>query len=126
MDGVSRRPQPGAMPPSPRSHDRSVGSAPADPSTLMRSPDGFATILPGTLAVRIGVGDAGRLWQRSSDAALPLLVGSAVKTFILAAYLQAVEQGERRMARMSAGPTSRTSPPGGHPAYPALPSTRSS
>jgi beta-lactamase class A len=49
--------------------------------------------LPGEIAFMLRVGAPGPPWQTGRQQDAPLFVGSAVKTFILAAYLEAVESG---------------------------------
>lgn len=54
--------------------------------------------LPGTASAFLAVDDPAGAWQLGHQPDLPLFVGSAVKTFILAAYLLAVQDGGLTLA----------------------------
>lgn len=71
------------------------GDAPNDPA-LQASLQRF-TLLPGEKSLLVEAAASGGSWRLAFQPDLPLFVGSAFKTFVLAAWLQEVEAGRRRL-----------------------------
>ncbi len=69
-------------------------AADANPQAAMARLVGIAAPRRGQVGVQVTVEGPSGTWHLSHEAERPLFVGSATKTFILAAYLLAVERGE--------------------------------
>ncbi len=67
-------------------------AAAPDTSAIERALQKFSA-LPGEIGFMLRVGAPGTPWETGRQQTVPLFVGSAVKTFILAAFLEAVENG---------------------------------
>jgi beta-lactamase class A len=72
-----------------------TGGAPNDPA-LQAALQRF-TLLPGEKSLLVEAESPGGPWRLAFQPDLPLFVGSAFKTFVLAAWLQEVEAGRRRL-----------------------------
>ncbi|MBX6746045.1 MAG: serine hydrolase, partial [Acetobacteraceae bacterium] len=72
-----------------------AGAAPDDPA-LQAALQRFA-LLPGEKSLLVEATDPGGAWRLALQPDLPLFVGSAFKTFVLAAWLQEVEAGRRSL-----------------------------
>lgn len=72
-----------------------TGAAPGDPA-LQAALQRF-TLLPGEKSLLVEAADPGGAWRMAFQPDLPLFVGSAFKTFVLATWLQEVEAGRRRL-----------------------------
>lgn len=72
-----------------------AGAAPDDPA-LQAALQRFA-LLPGEKSLLVEAADPGGAWRLALQPDLPLFVGSAFKTFVLAAWLQDVEAGRRSL-----------------------------
>ncbi|WP_206935718.1 serine hydrolase [Roseococcus thiosulfatophilus] len=66
----------------------------AAPRAALEALIGLARPLGGKLGLRVTVDAPAGAWHLAHEEARPLFVGSATKSFILAAYLLAVERGE--------------------------------